>query len=109
MAQKIQTFFMDDLDGSDAEGTVSFALDGIAYEIDLSKKNADELSAALAPYIQYARAMTAAPRKRAARGGRRPSGIDTKAIRAWAGRNGIALHSRGRIPARVVEQYQNAR
>ena len=28
MAQKIQTLFIDDLDGSDAEGTVRFGLDG---------------------------------------------------------------------------------
>ena len=28
MAQKIQTVFVDDLDGSEAEGTVRFGLDG---------------------------------------------------------------------------------
>ncbi len=36
MAQKIQTLFVDDLDGSEAEGTVRFGLDGTHYEIDLS-------------------------------------------------------------------------
>ena len=30
MAQKVQTFLIDDLDGSDAEGTVLFGLDGDA-------------------------------------------------------------------------------
>ena len=35
MAQKIQTLFIDDLDGSTAEGTVRFGLDGTEYEIDL--------------------------------------------------------------------------
>ena len=35
MAQKIQTLFVDDLDGSEAEGTVRFGLDGTEYEIDL--------------------------------------------------------------------------
>ena len=39
-AQKIQTLFIDDLDGSEAEGTVRFGLDGADYEIDLSAKNA---------------------------------------------------------------------
>jgi hypothetical protein len=29
MAQKIQTLFIDDLDGSEAEGTVRFGLDGV--------------------------------------------------------------------------------
>jgi len=36
VAQKIQTLFIDDLDGTEAEGTVRFALDGTEYEIDLN-------------------------------------------------------------------------
>ena len=36
LAQKIQTLFIDDLDGSEAEGTVRFGLDGTEYEIDLN-------------------------------------------------------------------------
>jgi len=36
MAQKVQTLFVDDLDGSAAEGTVRFGLDGTDYEIDLN-------------------------------------------------------------------------
>ena len=43
MAQKIQTLFIDDLDGSAADGTVRFGLDGAEYEIDLNAKHAREL------------------------------------------------------------------
>ncbi|HEX2743650.1 MAG TPA: histone-like nucleoid-structuring protein Lsr2, partial [Streptosporangiaceae bacterium] len=43
MAQKIQTLFIDDLDGSTAEGTVRFGLDGTEYEIDLNAGHAKEL------------------------------------------------------------------
>ena len=43
MAQKIQTLFIDDLDGSAAEGTVRFGLDGAEYEIDLNAGHAQEL------------------------------------------------------------------
>ena len=43
MAQKIQTLFIDDLDGSAAEGTVRFGLDGTEYEIDLNAGHAQEL------------------------------------------------------------------
>jgi hypothetical protein len=49
MAQKVQTLFVDDLDGSEAEGTVRFGLDGTDYEIDLNAKNAQQLRDALAP------------------------------------------------------------
>ncbi len=48
MAQKIQTLFVDDIDGSAAEGTIRFGLDGTDYEIDLSAAHAADLRAALA-------------------------------------------------------------
>ncbi len=51
MAQKIQTLFIDDLDGSAAEGTVRFGLDGAEYEIDLNATHAQELRDALARYL----------------------------------------------------------
>ena len=55
MAQKIQTLFIDDIDGGAAEGTVRFALDGTDYEIDLSGKHSDELRTALRKYVDHAR------------------------------------------------------
>ncbi|MBV9204775.1 MAG: Lsr2 family protein, partial [Actinobacteria bacterium] len=51
MAQKIQTLFIDDLDGSQAEGTVRFGLDGAEYEIDLNAEHARALRDALARYV----------------------------------------------------------
>jgi hypothetical protein len=38
VAQKVQTLFIDDLDGGAAEGTVRFGLDGTEYEIDLNAR-----------------------------------------------------------------------
>ena len=55
MAQKVQTLFIDDLDGSEAEGTVRFGLDGAEYEIDLNAEHARELRDALARYVGAAR------------------------------------------------------
>jgi hypothetical protein len=55
VAQKIQTLFIDDLDGSAAEGTVRFGLDGTEYEIDLNDEHARELREALARYAGAAR------------------------------------------------------
>ena len=43
MAQKVQVLLVDDIDGSEATETVSFGLDGVAYEIDLSSGNAGQL------------------------------------------------------------------
>ena len=61
MAQKIQTLFIDDLDGSEADGTVRFGLDGTEYEIDLNAEHAQALRDALARYVQAARRAGSAP------------------------------------------------
>ena len=55
MAQKVQVLLVDDIDGSEATETVSFGLDGVGYEIDLSSGNADELRGELAQYVEHAR------------------------------------------------------
>ncbi|WP_444546482.1 histone-like nucleoid-structuring protein Lsr2 [Brachybacterium paraconglomeratum] len=43
MARKTQVILTDDVDGSEATQTVSFALDGVAYEIDLNDSHAGQL------------------------------------------------------------------
>ena len=55
MAQRVQIILEDDYDGGEADETVSFALDGAEYEIDLSSANAAELRNALAPWLSHAR------------------------------------------------------
>ena len=106
MAQKVQVTLIDDLDGeSTADETVSFALDGTSYEIDLTSKNADKLRDALAPYVGSARK---AGRSRSAGGaGRRSRGGDSRVaeIRAWAKEQGLKINERGRIPADIVEKF----
>ena len=107
MAQKIQTLFIDDIDGGEAEGTVRFGLDGTEYEIDLSARNSDELRAALKEFIAHARKVGGSSRRATARGARRPS-ADTVAIRAWARENGVDIKERGRVPASVAARYREA-
>ena len=41
MAQRVEVTLIDDIDQSKAAETVTFALDGISYEIDLSDKHAE--------------------------------------------------------------------
>lgn len=55
MAQSTIVYLTDDLDGSDAEETIRFALDGKSFEIDLNKKNAAALRRALKPYLEAGR------------------------------------------------------
>jgi hypothetical protein len=73
MARKVQTFFIDDIDGSPPEGSVQFGLDGTDYEIDLNAAHAEELRTLLAPYVDAARKVTRVTWWPAAWSGRRPS------------------------------------
>jgi hypothetical protein len=110
MAQKLQTLYIDDIDGGEAEGTVRFGLDGIEYEIDLSSAHTAELRQVFTAYIAHGRKVGAVARRapQASRRGTAPGGIDTAAVRAWAKDQGVAINDRGRIPGKVVAQYREA-
>src|SRR5215212_3541480 len=99
MAQQMTVRFVDDLDGSDASGTVSFGLDGRTYEIDLSEANAARLRDVLAPFVAAARRGDGSAGGRRSRGQRstapepaakpaRASREETAAVRSWARENG---------------------
>ena len=109
VAQKIQTVFIDDLDGSEAEGTVRFGLDGAAYEIDLNAGHARALRDALSRYVQAARRAGGGAR-RPARSGRRAraDGVDSTEVREWAKAQGIEVKDRGRVPAELVVKFKAA-
>src|SRR5512135_2915523 len=106
MAQKIQTLLIDDLDGSEAEGTVRFGLDGTEYEIDLNAKHAQALRDALARYVAAAR-RTGASTKQPTRSRRKAtaSAVNTTEVREWAKNQGIDVKDRGRIPAELVVKF----
>jgi hypothetical protein len=110
VAQKIQTLFIDDIDGSEAEGTVRFALDGAEYEIDLNAKNANALRKALSRYVEAARRSSGGAARRPARAGRRTaaSGLNTTEVREWAKAQGIDVKDRGRVPAELVVRFRAA-
>lgn len=109
MAQKVQVLLVDDLDGGEADETVTFALDGKTYEIDLTTSNADKLRGLLEPYTKGGR--RTGGRAAAGRGkGRGVSGgnKDTAEIRKWARENGHNVNDRGRVPAEIREAYEKA-
>jgi len=106
MAQKIQTLFIDDIDGGPAEGIVRFGLDGTDFEIDLSAKHSEELHSALQAYVSHARKVGGT--RRAPRNRRSTNAVDTTAVRTWAREQGMDIKDRGRVPADIVEQFQAA-
>lgn len=111
MAQQVFVSLVDDIDGSEADETVQFGLDGVTYEIDLSEHNAGDLRDAMAQYIEYARRSGGRKRtKERVSAPAQPATNDreqNQAIRAWARDSGFEISDRGRIPGEVVEAYHN--
>ncbi|TMR24444.1 Lsr2 family protein [Nonomuraea turkmeniaca] len=112
MAKQIVESFIDDIDGTEAERTTTFALDGTSYEIDLSGQNREKLEKALAPFINAGRPVRS---ERGARGRRAAGGTSrtmtreqSAKIRQWAKSQGLPVSERGRIASTVVEKYEAA-
>jgi hypothetical protein len=102
--QKTVVELVDDVDGSAATETIRFALDSVEYSIDLSGRNAEKLRGDMEKWVKAAQKI-GGRRSRKTPDGRGP---DLKAVREWAASNKIELSSRGRVPQRVIEQYQAA-
>ena len=101
---------IDDLDGTEADETVTFTIDGTSTEIDLSKQNAANLRKALAEYAKHGRTVATPRVGSARRSSAKPSSSprNLAAVRKWADEHGFEVSHRGRIPANVVTAYEDA-
>lgn len=106
MAQKVQVLFVDDVDGSEADETVSFALDGVLYEIDVSLTHAQALREAVAPWLGHARRTGGRSSRTAAKGRPVVQKVDLTALREWARENGFEVSDRGRISGEVHAAWE---
>jgi hypothetical protein len=107
VAQKTVVELVDDLDGGEADETVTFALDGVDFRIDLSSDNANRLRETLAEYVGHAR-RTSGRKKGAAVAAARNGKPDTQAIREWARSQGETVAERGRISHDLLIRFQEA-
>jgi hypothetical protein len=109
VAARTVVHLIDDVDGGEADETVNFSLDGVEYTIDLSSGNADGLRKALAEFVTAGR-RTGGRAKSAGKTQLKPGGdrAQNQAIREWARRNGHQVSERGRIPAELIAQFQEA-
>ncbi len=112
MAQRVHVEMVDDLDGSEANQTVPFALDGVSFEIDLSEENASALRDELARYVGAARRI-GGRKVRLATGqsltGASGSGTDrerNRQIREWAQDNGYEVAERGRLSSEIIAGFE---
>ena len=116
MAQTTTVKLIDDLDGTNADETLVFALDGKTYELDLSKRNAAALRKVLQPYLEAARSANGTQRassrrtKTPARSTARKTtlfsqltGEEKDQFRTWA-----EMPTTRRIPEALVQQWIDA-
>lgn len=119
MAQRVQVLLVCDLHGDDTPGTetISFSVDGGAYEIDACDAHAADLRDAFAPFVGAARragggAGRSSGRRgssgRVSRGGVGGDRQRTADIRGWARNQGLKVPDRGRLPGAIIEQYESA-
>jgi nucleoid-associated protein Lsr2 len=113
VAQRTILELVDDLDGGNADETVTFALDGVDFVIDLSSDNAARLRDVLAEFVGHARriggrkqrgALTSVATAQTATNGK----PDTQAVREWARSQGETVAERGRVPQALVIRFQEA-
>lgn len=98
MARKIITQVTDDIDGTEGAETVTFSVEGVSYEIDLSEKNREKFLKTVAPYIEAGTKI----------GGKaKGKKTDLSAVREWAAENGYEVSPRGRVPQNVLDAYNN--
>ena len=118
MAVRMLSVIVDDYDGTELKPghgkTISFSLEGTAYEIDLSDKNAKKFTRELEPWIAKAHRPTGTPsepRGRSRAHARARSAIEretkshNRAVREWAQQNGLPVSARGRIANTILESY----
>jgi hypothetical protein len=108
MVQRVQVLLVCDMHEGEqaAEETISFSLDGSAYEIDVCPQHAGTLRDAFTPFVGSARRATGrSGRRRRGSGGAqgRPG-----QIREWARSQGLDVPARGRVPADLAAKYDAA-
>lgn len=114
MAHIEQITLVDDLDGSNADETIQFTVNNVAYEIDLSQVHAAEFRDALEPYVAAGRRSPSdAGQPRRARAAAASTMATERrqrnnAIRSWARQNGYPIADRGRIPLEIVDAFEKS-
>jgi Spy/CpxP family protein refolding chaperone len=107
VARRVQVRVFDDIDGSDGASTLEFGLEGVSYEIDLTDEHAAQLRELLTPYVSSARRVSApARRQHGKRSGN--GGPDPREVRAWAQSHGKTVSNRGRVPASLIAEFEEA-
>lgn len=111
MAQKVSVRIVSDLSGTVLEEeqaeTVTYTVDGVTYEMDLSREEAEGFRKQFEQFISISRRVSGR-RRTSSPAKRKDTAWENKQIRAWAADNGFEVPARGRIPNEVLTKYHEA-
>ena len=105
--QKVETVRTDDLDGSAADSTIRFGLDGAEYEIDLNNEHANSFRQSVEQFMVAARKVSGT-RRAPGRSRKSATGVESTRVREWARSQGLAVKQRGRVPSDLIARYRAA-
>ena len=114
MSRTTITIVKDDLTDEEGAETVSFSVDGVAYQIDLTDDSKRKMDEVLFPYITNGRRVgkmgtsAPAPTQRLQRVSQRTDRSYMLRVKAWAAEQKIYVPPRGRIPNAVYTAYKDA-
>lgn len=108
MAQRVQVILVDDVDGGKAAETITFALDGVRYEIDVSEANATALRDELTPWLKHARRVGGRQHRRSRNAAGPGRSEDLARMRQWGRENGYPVSDRGRVSKALQDAYAAA-
>ena len=107
MAKVTITQYVCDLTGKpvaeDDHVVIEFTVNGTDYVMDTDTSGAAKFDKAMKPFVDVARTVKAPRRSR-----KSVSVEQSRKVRAWAVSQGIDVADRGRVPAKIVEQYEKA-
>lgn len=101
-----KTILIDDLDGTVADHTIAFVIQGNRYTIDLSKKNAKKFWDAINPFIEAAKNLDAAHTEVIE--AETAAVTQRQTIRDWARKQGYEVSSRGRISQAIEDAFKES-
>jgi hypothetical protein len=99
-----RSLLFDDLTGGPDAETVTFAVNGREWSVDLDKANRERFDRALEPFIAVARPVGRHPKP--AKAGQHQASVDGAAVREWAAAQGVQVAAKGKIPTDVIEAYE---
>ncbi len=111
MGRKKAVRDVDDLDGTTADETIEFGIDGQRYAIEMSSANAEVLRHTVKEWADRARRVSVPRQRHVARVDpwrKHVSGEERLEIRAWCQDNGYRFGRRGPLPFGAVDAFRTA-